>query len=148
MIRRPPRSTQAHTLFPYTTLFRSLSRRLMAVIAELGLCPGPAELARAILPLASHLEIRRAGTASHQEALAVGRTALHSTAVYPRVQKEVGSEHAEAVTILLFAMADRLKPSQREELGTLNGPITEEVDNLRAQLTALLDIQDAAPGTP
>src|SRR5216110_3688154 len=24
MTRRPPRSTQAHTLFPYTTLFRSL----------------------------------------------------------------------------------------------------------------------------
>jgi len=48
----------------------------------------------------------------------------------------------------LFAIADRLKPSQREELGTLDGPITEEVDNLRAQLTALLDIQDAAPGTP
>ena len=24
MIRRPPRSTQAKTLFPYTTLFRSL----------------------------------------------------------------------------------------------------------------------------
>src|SRR5216110_3558762 len=27
MIRRPPRSTQAHTLFPYTTLFRSHRRR-------------------------------------------------------------------------------------------------------------------------
>src|SRR5216110_3602935 len=27
MIRRPPRSTQAHTLFPYTTLFRSVPRR-------------------------------------------------------------------------------------------------------------------------
>src|SRR5216110_3933296 len=27
MIRRPPRSTQAHTLFPYTTLFRSRSHR-------------------------------------------------------------------------------------------------------------------------
>src|SRR5216110_3918034 len=26
MIPRPPRSTQAHTLFPYTTLFRSPSR--------------------------------------------------------------------------------------------------------------------------
>src|SRR5216110_4067344 len=26
MIRRPPRSTQAHTLFPYTTLFRSAGR--------------------------------------------------------------------------------------------------------------------------
>jgi len=125
-----------------------LSRRLMAVIGEPGLSPSPAELARAMLPLASHLEIRRAGTASHQEALAIGRAALHSSPLYPQVQKEVGPENADAVTILLFAIADRLKPSQREELGTLDGPITEEVDNLRAQLTALLDIQDAATGTP
>src|SRR3546814_15951679 len=28
MIRRPPRSTRTDTLFPYTTLFRSASRRL------------------------------------------------------------------------------------------------------------------------
>src|SRR3546814_17274249 len=28
MIRRPPRSTRTDTLFPYTTLFRSLSRLL------------------------------------------------------------------------------------------------------------------------
>src|SRR5216117_1600995 len=28
MIRRPPRSTQGRTLFPYTTLFRSLQRRV------------------------------------------------------------------------------------------------------------------------
>src|SRR3546814_20269284 len=27
MIRRPPRSTRTDTLFPYTTLFRSLQRR-------------------------------------------------------------------------------------------------------------------------
>src|SRR5216117_4486115 len=27
MIRRPPRSTQGRTLFPYTTLFRSVDRR-------------------------------------------------------------------------------------------------------------------------
>src|SRR3546814_9174331 len=27
MIRRPPRSTRTDTLFPYTTLFRSLARR-------------------------------------------------------------------------------------------------------------------------
>src|SRR5216110_2852198 len=27
MTRRPPRSTQAHTLFPYTTLFRSIDMR-------------------------------------------------------------------------------------------------------------------------
>src|SRR3546814_14267572 len=30
MIRRPPRSTRTDTLFPYTTLFRSLSVRLRA----------------------------------------------------------------------------------------------------------------------
>jgi hypothetical protein len=101
-----------------------------------------------MLPLASHLEVRTAGAAVHQEALAIARTALHSSAVYSQVQKEVGPEHAEAVTILLFAIADRLKPNQRDELGTLNGPITEEVDNLRAQLAALLCIQDTTTSTP
>src|SRR3546814_3460141 len=30
MIRRPPRSTRTDTLFPYTTLFRSLRRRQTA----------------------------------------------------------------------------------------------------------------------
>src|SRR3546814_18212104 len=30
MIRRPPRSTRTDTLFPYTTLFRSLYDRMMA----------------------------------------------------------------------------------------------------------------------
>src|SRR3546814_20556426 len=34
MIRRPPRSTRTDTLFPYTTLFRSLWRRLGAQIAR------------------------------------------------------------------------------------------------------------------
>src|SRR5213594_3470546 len=33
MRRRPPRSTQAFTLFPYTTLFRSLER-LRQLVAE------------------------------------------------------------------------------------------------------------------
>src|SRR3546814_6413067 len=31
MIRRPPRSTRTDTLFPYTTLFRSLHRRLRSL---------------------------------------------------------------------------------------------------------------------
>src|SRR3546814_13445767 len=30
MIRRPPRSTRTDTLFPYTTLFRSISRHIAA----------------------------------------------------------------------------------------------------------------------
>jgi len=44
----------------------------------------------------------------------------------------------------LFAIADRLKPSQRDELGTSYGPITEELSNLRTRLAALSGIQDAA----
>ena len=38
MIRRPPRSTQAKTLFPYTTLFRSTRRGLSAHPPERLVC--------------------------------------------------------------------------------------------------------------
>src|SRR3546814_13572872 len=38
MIRRPPRSTRTDTLFPYTTLFRSLRRPLLANASRPG-CP-------------------------------------------------------------------------------------------------------------
>src|SRR3546814_12716932 len=34
MIRRPPRSTRTDTLFPYTTLFRSLAARILRRHAE------------------------------------------------------------------------------------------------------------------
>src|SRR3546814_11276301 len=34
MIRRPPRSTRTDTPFPYTTLFRSLTRKKIAVRAN------------------------------------------------------------------------------------------------------------------
>src|SRR3546814_13747698 len=34
MIRRPPRSTRTDTLFPYTTLFRSLQRRRPAAVRD------------------------------------------------------------------------------------------------------------------
>src|SRR3546814_15526411 len=36
MIRRPPRSTRTDTLFPYTTLFRSLDADLFERLAHLG----------------------------------------------------------------------------------------------------------------
>src|SRR3546814_17003251 len=43
MIRRPPRSTRTDTLFPYTTLFRSLeqTRQGQQGAAEGGLLPDP-----------------------------------------------------------------------------------------------------------
>src|SRR3546814_6473736 len=36
MIRRPPRSTRTDTLFPYTTLFRSVRRTVRRVLADAG----------------------------------------------------------------------------------------------------------------
>src|SRR3546814_18766700 len=42
MIRRPPRSTRTDTLFPYTTLFRSIVRpRLPRTITPASGCPQP-----------------------------------------------------------------------------------------------------------
>src|SRR3546814_18946174 len=38
MIRRPPRSTRTDTLFPYTTLFRSLGRYEKKIFGQ---CPRP-----------------------------------------------------------------------------------------------------------
>src|SRR3546814_8773902 len=34
MIRRPPRSTRTDTLFPYTTLFRSVGKQLAALTGQ------------------------------------------------------------------------------------------------------------------
>src|SRR3546814_12642383 len=57
MIRRPPRSTRTDTLFPYTTLFRSLRHQFLAELfraalpvgLEAGL-PVTRDLALAVLP--------------------------------------------------------------------------------------------------
>src|SRR3546814_2039477 len=58
MIGRPPRSTRTDTLFPYTTLFRSL---------------GGAGLGRAQLDVAADLELARPDQPPH-DALACGRS--------------------------------------------------------------------------
>src|SRR3546814_4663311 len=44
MIRRPPRSTRTDTLFPYTTLFRSLSSNNATLDIQPGDRPGESEV--------------------------------------------------------------------------------------------------------
>src|SRR3546814_11312643 len=51
MIRRPPRSTRTDTLFPYTTLFRSISTNPGAPFAPLAKIASGGELSRFILAL-------------------------------------------------------------------------------------------------
>src|SRR3546814_20052503 len=43
MIRRPPRSTRTDTLFPYTTLFRSIAHEVQAALREVVGCAGGGE---------------------------------------------------------------------------------------------------------
>src|SRR3546814_3735039 len=50
MIRRPPRSTRTDTLFPYTTLFRSLSGCVRPVRLVARQCPGRRAPVRPLRP--------------------------------------------------------------------------------------------------
>jgi glutathione gamma-glutamylcysteinyltransferase len=121
--------------------WQELSRRLNSVVADLSLSASLEAAARAVLPLASHLEVRRAASEAHQDALTSARDALRSSAIYMTIEDEVGREHADSVTVLLFAMADHLTPSQRNALGNLSGTVADELRNVHAQLTALLAIR-------
>src|SRR3546814_20951898 len=81
MIRRPPRSTRTDTLFPYTTLFRSLRLRLRIAehfhlhVAELELCDLPARLAHAddVLEWFEAAWNRRHAIELHAEQIAIER---------------------------------------------------------------------------
>jgi glutathione gamma-glutamylcysteinyltransferase len=121
-----------------------LARRLEAVAGDLEDAGDLPALARAALPLTSHLELRLPTAPAHQEALAAARAALRAVPVYPLVAESVGAERAEAVTILLLAMADLVSSARRPVLhawlsGAIDDPTLEaELSNVRAQLAALL----------
>jgi len=114
-----------------------LARSLMAVTTEIAAASSTEALARKVLPLAAHLEVRAASATAHRDALSAARAAVRACAAYPAVVAAVGAEHAEAVTVLLHAIADRLTAEQRELLGELHGTLEPELDSLRAQLEAL-----------
>src|SRR3546814_4719528 len=76
MIRRPPRSTRTDTLFPYTTLFRSLEKANLAVGANFYNRGGEAYLVRVDARARSVDEIRNAVAATRGGvAITVGQIA-------------------------------------------------------------------------
>jgi glutathione gamma-glutamylcysteinyltransferase len=123
--------------------WQGLARRLNAVVEELSAATELASLARAIVPLVVHLELRMPSAAAHREALASARAALRELPVHGHVSEAIGTEHAEAVTLLLLAIEDILTPHQRAALGRLASTETRhaallgELSNVRAQLAAL-----------
>src|SRR3546814_17464423 len=63
MCRLPPRSTRTETLFPYTTLFRSLDGTLVDTAPDLGYAANlvRAELGQPPLPIAGYRPVASAG---------------------------------------------------------------------------------------
>src|SRR5213594_2464586 len=67
MIRRPPRSTQAFTLFPYTTLFRSTSQKPpLNAVMRLALACSPRRLHRDATRRKTHARNRRDRRRQHR----------------------------------------------------------------------------------
>ncbi|MDQ3335452.1 MAG: phytochelatin synthase [Myxococcota bacterium] len=117
---------------------KGFARRLSSVVAELGPTARIEELATALVPVAGHLAVRVPNSAAHGEAIGTARDAVRTLAVFARVEQAVGAERAEAVTLLLIAIADRLAPERRDELAlVLAEPLAAEIESLREQLGAL-----------
>ena len=122
--------------------WQGLAKRLTSIVKGLQLEADLASLARAVQPLAAHLELRLPSASAHQEGLADARAALRALPAHRQVAQAVGPEQAEAVTLLLLAVADLLAAPQRAALlalsSTDNRALRAELSNLRAQLSAIL----------
>ncbi|MDQ3369870.1 MAG: phytochelatin synthase family protein [Myxococcota bacterium] len=151
--RRPRGISLGYTLRCAGDDLKGFARRLSSALDELGPAARLEELAAALLPIAAHLTVRVPTSTTHQRAIAAARDAVRGLPVFARIEHAVGADRAEAVTLLLFAVADRLAPSRRDELtGGLaaadgDEPLAAELANVRAQLGALWTIT-AETGAP
>lgn len=125
---------------------KGLARRLFEVVGNLGPTAGIEDYATALAPLAANVVMRGTSTALHGAALDATRSAVRRLAMFSRVEQAVGAERAEAVTLLLIAIADRFAPARRDELMVVaheaehDEALAAELANLRAQLGALWSV--------
>jgi glutathione gamma-glutamylcysteinyltransferase len=127
---------------------KGFARRLFSLIDEVGPAARLEELATALVPVAAHLVVRVPHSAAHQDAIAAARNAVRSVAAFSQVEAAVGAELAEAVTLLLLAIADRLNAARRDELAATEAApgeaLAAEIASLRDQLRALWAITSEA----
>jgi glutathione gamma-glutamylcysteinyltransferase len=129
---------------------KGFARRLSSIVAQLGPEARIEQLATALLPVAAHLTVRLPGSSAHQEAIGAARDAVRKLPLFSRVEQAVGGERAEAVTLLLLAISERLAPARRDELAAqladaTTDALAAEIANLREQLAALWTITEAQP---
>lgn len=100
-------------------------------------------LAKAILPLVAHVEVREVSAPAHREQLNRARAALRELPAYAAVEVSVGAQSAEVTTLLMLAFPEALGAARelRQQLIDASdgdqGALSSEARNLRAQLTAL-----------
>lgn len=125
---------------------KGFARQLYDGIRELGPAARIEDFAKALAPLAANVVMRATHSAAHLAALEAARSAVRSVPLFSRVEQAIGAEHAEAVTLLLIALADRIAPALRGELMAAveaadhDERLVPELANLRAQLAALWSI--------
>src|SRR3546814_2962272 len=89
MIRRPPRSTRTDTLFPYTTLFRSLQSAIIAL----------ADLVPAIVEADEQLVLDIGAGVEVELQIIVGRKDVH-----PRVRSEEHTSELQSLMRISYAV--------------------------------------------
>src|SRR3546814_14949860 len=88
MIRRPPRSTRTDTLFPYTTLFRSLIRRQNLEILDIPV----AEITRQYVDSISVMQELRFELAAEYLVMAAILAEIKSRLLLPRSTEDAALE--------------------------------------------------------
>lgn len=132
--------------------WRGLTERLRVAVAALDEAAQLPTLARALRPFVVHLELRAPSAPLHQQALGSARAELRELAARHQVAEAVGSEHAEAVTLLLLAAAPLFRTAQRDRLEPLlrsvavEGALAAELSNVQSQLMALWSHAQRGPG--
>ena len=123
--------------------WRGIGERLSAAEQALRSAADMLGLVSAAQPLAAHLELRQPTTPVHRDVLLGALAALRELPVYPQIESQVGTAAAEAVTLLVLALAPALAPVGRTLIGDVANvsegqrALLSEIENVRAQLAAL-----------
>lgn len=123
--------------------YSAFAELLRSVQREVENATGLDALARAILPLVSHVEVREVTAPAHREQLNRARVGLRELPAYAVIESSVGAQAAEVTTLLLLAFPEALDAARdlRQQVLDANdadqAALTSEARNLRAQLAAL-----------
>src|SRR3546814_6538627 len=136
MIRRPPRSTRTDTLFPYTTLFRSVERRIVKRGGEEAIEPfaGPREIGQ---PRFLVIFARHGDVAAPAREIVPGKAADAKIAPVAGLADPILGVERDALIIVLGDDVDRprdrirsvdRRPADRDRLDAIDDDRRDDVE--------------------